>query len=99
MTVAIVKSEKDHWTPQRRLFAGADPGRPSGRLPGGHVVDLADLKKAINLCPSCLPKFNATRHDYVRKPNLPFVRGRCDGCQIYMNRGYLLVHHTMADLR
>jgi hypothetical protein len=67
-------------------------------LPGGHVLDRADLRKALILCRDCLPKFNALAAGYVTKRNLPFVRGRCDGCQQYTGRGHLLVHHTLADL-
>ncbi len=80
-----------------RLDAARDPGRPSGRSPGSHVVDLSDLMKAITLCRSCVKKFNSASAGYVTKRNLPFVRGRCDGCQEYTERGHLLVHHSLAN--
>ena len=89
---------RDFWTGIRRLFAGASPGRRPGRLPGGHIADRADLRKAITLCRYCLPKFSSAKAEYVTKSNLPFVRGRCDGCNHYTERGHLLVHHTLANL-
>ena len=97
MTAAVLKG-KDFWTGPRRLFASMSPGRRPGRLPGGHIADLGDLKKAITLCAGCLPKFNSAAAGYVAKNNLPFVRGRCDGCSNYGDRGHLLVHHSLANL-
>lgn len=89
---------KEYWTAPRRLWASVDTGRKPGRLPGGHVGDIADLKKAVMLCPSCVGKFNPKSHGYVTKSNLPFVRGKCDGCKSYMQRGHLFVHHKFAEL-
>ena len=97
MMFNIIHSEED-WTPQMRLRAGLARGRKPGRLPGGHVIDLADLKKAIVLCGDCKPKFNAARAEYITKVNLPFVQGRCDGCDRFTPRGHLLVHHTIARM-
>lgn len=85
------------WSPQDLLMAGKSPG-PKGQSAGSFVLDRADLKKAITLCSSCLPKFNTRSTGYITKRNLPFVQGRCDGCQTFVNRGHLLVHHTMANL-
>lgn len=85
-----------HWTPRRLLAASVAPGRRPGRLAGGHVIDLADLRKAIVLCHDCKQKFSARRHDYVSKSNLPFVSGRCDGCDRYSPMAVLFVHHTLA---
>lgn len=96
--MAAVLKGRDYWTPQRRLMAGASPGRRPGRLAGGHVLDLSDLKKAIMLCPSCLPKFNQRAAGYVTKTNLPFARGECDGCDSFCERAHLLVHHTLAKI-
>lgn len=97
MTFAVLKGPQ-HWTPRRRLEAGAAQGRRPGRLPGGHVMDLAELFKAIILCPDCVGKFPAARCGYVQKRNLPVVRGRCDGCSGYTPQGTLLVHHQMANV-
>ncbi len=96
--LAILKG-KDFWTPQRRLLTYADTGRRPGRLPGGHVGDCEDLLKAIILCADgCVKKFNAKRAEYVVKRNLPFVRGKCDGCGQFTPSGRLLVHYTLANL-
>ena len=97
MTFAVLKS-KENWNPARRLEAGADHGRRPGRLPGGHVMDLADLFKSIILCADCIGKFPAERCGYVQKPNLPVVRGSCDGCSKYTPQGTLLVHHKFANV-
>lgn len=97
MPVALLKS-KDFWTPSRRMWSSADTGRAPGRLPGGHVGDIADLKKSVLLCPDCIGKFNSARAEYVTKKDLPFVRGFCDGCRSFMTRGHLLVHYSLANL-
>ncbi len=97
MTFAVVRS-KDFWTPQRRLAAGEDEGRRPGRLPGGHVGDIADLQKSLLFCLDCKKKFNHVKAGYVMKRNLPVVRGWCDGCGQYTPNGRLLVHHTMANI-
>jgi hypothetical protein len=98
MTAAVHKS-REYWTPQRRLAAGEAPSRRPGRLPGGHVADLADLLKSIVLCPDCVGKFAAAKAGYVIPKNLPIARGTCDGCNGYTPQGTVLVHHTLADLR
>ena len=92
---AVLKS-REFWTPQRLLWAGRSPGRRPGRLPGGHIADRVALRKAVTLCRDCLPKFNRRNTGYVTKPNLPFVQGRCDGCQQFTPRGHLFVHHTVV---
>lgn len=96
MQLGIIRSDKTYWTPTRRLWAGASQGRKRGRLPGGHVMDLSDLLKAIMLCESCVKKFPSAKVGYVTKRNLPITSGRCDGCQQYAARCHLLVHHTLA---
>lgn len=93
---AVIRS-KEFWTPRRLLMAGASPGRRPGRLPGGHIADRVDLRKAIALCPSCVGKFNKERAEYVTKPNLPFVRGRCDGCGQYSPHSHLFVHYSLVQ--
>ena len=92
---SVVKG-RQYWTPARRLFAGEDPGRRPGRLPGGHIDDLVAMKKAIMLCPDCRPKFDAPRHDYMQKSNLPFARGRCDGCSRFSPRMELLCDRSLV---
>lgn len=78
-------------TPAELLGCFEDPGKPAKRLTGGWVLDLVALKKCIWLCDLCKGKFAAARHDYVTKSNLPFVRGRCDGCKDYVPRATLFV--------
>ena len=93
--IAILKGN-DFWTPARRFLAGQYTGRKPGRLPGGHVMDLADLMKAIVLCADCVRKFHSAKAGYVTKRNLPFVRTHCDGCKTF-STAHLLVHHTLAN--
>ncbi len=95
--VAIVRG-KSFWTPFRRLMASEDTGRAPGRLPGGHVMDLSDMKKAVLLCPYCIKKFPRRRSEYVFKKNLPIVRGKCDGCKGHTLNGRLMVHYTLANI-
>ena len=94
---AIIHSEKDT-TPRERLRRAIGPGRASGRLAGGHVTDLAALGKAISLCGTCQSKFAAANYDYVTKRNIPFVRGRCDGCQQHSERARLFLKHGTPGL-
>ena len=91
-----IRTEKQ-WTPQMRLVDGQVKG-PRGQSAGSYVLDRADLLKALTLCDTCLPKFDSRRAGYVTKSNLPFVQGRCDGCQSFVARGHLLVHHSLANL-
>ena len=95
--VAVLKG-KDFWTGPRRFFDQRDRGRPAGRLPGGYIADLADLRKGIILCRYCVPKFCSPKVGYVAKKNLPFVMGNCDGCNNFGTRQHFLVHHTFANL-
>lgn len=92
---AIIRSERSFWTPRKRLMAGRSLGRRPGRLPGGRIDDLVGMRKAIMLCLDCVGKFDKKGADYATKPNLPFVRGRCDGCERYANRAHLFVHHSI----
>lgn len=76
--VAILKRR----TPAELADAQAHPGRRHDRLAGGYVDDLAELKKAILLCPVCRPKFDAMRAGYGHRRGVPSqAMGDCDGCR------------------
>lgn len=60
---------------------GAQYRPRSGQLAGTRVLDYAALGKAILLCGMCVHKFDAARHGYVTKRDLPFARSTCDGCR------------------
>jgi len=52
-------------------------------LAGSWVTDMAELGKAICLCPNCAPKFNAKNYHYILQSRPPLgngVEGECDGC-------------------
>ena len=94
---AVIRSEKDT-TPRDRVRRVIAPGRARGRLPGGHVTDMATLGKAIALCGGRTPKFDPARYGYVTKRNIPFVCGRCDGCDQRTERARLFLKHGTPGL-
>lgn len=73
---------KRQWTGQDRLQAQEAPGRPTKRLHGGWIADLAGLRKSIVLCCFCAHKFNPKSHRYRKETDFPEVQGRCDGCKV-----------------
>lgn len=76
-----------HWqTPQGKLEAVVDRGRSrNGRLTAGsYISDLAELKKAINLCKTCQPKFNVAGSGYYKYREVTgfdHCNARCDDCR------------------
>jgi len=80
------------WTPQR-LVSRDEYQRPSGTVAGSHIADMVHLKQAICLCHKCQHKFAATKAGYVTRSNLPFVGGRCDGCNEMGFERRLYLHH------
>ena len=92
--MSTVRKTKEFWTPQERLFAGEGKGRSSGRLPGGHVTDMADRKDPIMLCQYCDPKFASAKAGFFIRHNLPLVRGNCDGCSQYAINMRLYIHQS-----
>ena len=90
--VAILKRR----TPQELLVCFEDRGKPTRRLTGGYIDDLAALGRCIWLCRDCTPKFNAAQYGYVVKIDLPTVRGNCDGCRTF-GLNTMLVSHKHHD--
>ncbi len=70
-------------------------GRKRGKPVGSHVIDLADLKKAIVLCVGCVSGFNPKRHHYVQHKTIPYVQGQCDACREFSPRAAMFVHETL----
>ena len=69
---------------RQRTAYSAHAGRRPGRTAGSWVTDLAELGKAIQLCGSCRPAFNAARYGYeaaARPPLRDGVWSNCDGCK------------------
>ena len=77
--------------PVNRMRIAEAPARPRGRVTGGWIADLVALEKAIALCGLCVNKFDAAKHGYVTKMDIPFVRGECDGCRQYADRARLFL--------
>jgi hypothetical protein len=70
-------------------------GRKRGKPIGSHIIDLADLRKAIVLCPMCLSGFNAKKHHYIQHRTIPFVQGQCDACRNQVPRAAMFVHESI----
>ena len=88
---------KPTWTKRDLLKASEDPGRPRRQLGGTYIGDMIALKKALQFCATCSRKFEPAKAGYISKRNIPFVRGKCDGCGDHHDRMRLLVHHTLAS--
>lgn len=57
--------------------------RPTKRLGGGWLADLAACNKAIMLCSNCQNKWDHKSYNYKRRDIYPGQRialGTCDGC-------------------
>ena len=70
-------TKQDH---ARRMEA--DPRR-HGKPHGSYVVDLADLRKMVLLCPACVHKFDYKRHKFRKEKEFPYVNGKCDACLVF----------------
>ena len=85
--------------PANRERRALHPGKPQGLTRGAWVADLAALKKAIFLCWSCQPKFNARSNHYVRRNVCASHReaiSNCDGCGAVMVKCALYKHEEYA---
>lgn len=82
---------KRQWTKADRLKANEAPGRPTTRVHGGWMADLAGLRKSIVLCPFCTHKFNPKANRYRKETDFPEVTGRCDGCKVHDARCTLYI--------
>lgn len=79
-------------SPRDRAQIAASRGRAPRQLAASYNADLAALGKAIVLCGACVGKFDADKNGYVTEHNIPFVRGRCDGCNDPVDQGRLFLH-------
>jgi hypothetical protein len=101
---AIIRSERS-LTARDRLLIAEDPGKPTRRVTGGYIDDLAALGKAVQLCGgvmmtatgfevrkgSCAAKFNHGAYGYSVRDNLPMVSGKCDGCGQHHDRNVMFL--------
>jgi len=85
---------RKHFTKEDHVRNAEATGRRRGKPVGSYIVDLADLKKAIVLCSSCVSGFNPKPHHYVRHKTIPYVRGQCDGCKGIFQRALMFVHES-----
>lgn len=87
MADATILVPRKVWTKPEILKSYEAPGRKRGQTHGGHVGTLAELKKAIWLCPDCYHKFDHKRHGYyhVYKYEKTMVSGACDACRTHSN--------------
>lgn len=88
---------KRTWGVRDILKSYESKGRKAGKPKGSHVVDLADLKKAILLCDACLKGFSPKRHNYFAyRPN-QYARGNCDVCRNFSNRILTFLHESLRS--
>ena len=59
----------------------ADPRR-HGKPHGSYVIDLADLRKTVLLCPACNCRFDWKRHRFRKEKEFPYVNAKCDACLV-----------------
>jgi hypothetical protein len=57
-------------------------GRRHGKPHGSYVIDLADLRKVVILCPACNSKFDWKRHRFRKEKEFPYVVSKCDACKV-----------------
>lgn len=82
---------RQDWSKLERAAHFAHAGRRPGTLAGSYVSDLAALGKAIVLCLSCAPKFDAGRAGYSTSEKIPVCQGTCDGCKRYATNARLFM--------
>ena|SRR3990172_5620727 len=68
-------------TKQDQLKSMEHPGRRMGKPHGSYVIDLADLRKVVILCPACNSKFDWKRHRFRKEKEFPYVVSKCDACK------------------
>lgn len=81
------------WTDERLALDDESEGKKFGQLAGSYISDLAALRKAIILCPTCLPKFASAKNGYVTETRMPHCMGKCDGCRDMGMERRIFVHH------
>lgn len=69
MTAILREIHKERTARGREQLSRAQPGRPRKRVAGGHIADLAALKKAILLTRDEARKFNAEAAGYATPRN------------------------------
>lgn len=76
-----IKRDESSWTRKDLLKSMEHDGRRHGKPHGSYVVDLADLRKMILLCPLCNAKFDWKRHRFRHEKEFRYVIGNCDACK------------------
>ena len=76
-----IKRDDSSWTKAELLKAQEAPGRKHGKPHGSHVLELADLRKVVLLCPLCNSKFDYKRHRFRRENEFRYVTSTCDACK------------------
>ena len=56
--------------------------RRHGKPHGSYVVDLADLRKTVLLCPACNHKVDWKPHPFLNHKEFPCVMAKCDACLV-----------------
>ena len=81
-------ARSDVWIKKQGAWSGRDlakaaeaHGRQHGKPHGSYVMDLADLRKVILLCPACNSKFDYKRNRFRKEKEFPYVIAKCDACK------------------
>jgi len=82
------------YSKQEKLESAKAIGRKIGKPIGSYVIDLADLKKSIALCGSCVSGFDPKAHEYVQHHSIPRFRGECDACRNFDNNCIHFCHES-----
>lgn len=97
MAMILLKNHQTKADYMKSIEAG---GKKRGRVAGGWVADLAELKKCITLCPECTPKFNPAKVGYRKEKEFPVCQAKCDGCSTWDIRCSAYFHETVySDVR
>jgi hypothetical protein len=77
----LIKHSEKSWSKKELDKRCLHPGRKQGKPHGSFVIDLADLRKMVLLCPGCNNKFDYKRHKFRKEKEFPEVIGKCDACR------------------
>lgn len=72
---------RQEWTKEKLRRPVEHDGRRHGKPHGSYVIDLADLRKVVVLCPLCNSKFDWKRHRFRKEKEFPYVVAKCDACK------------------
>jgi hypothetical protein len=95
-----IKRDDSSWTKAELVKAQEAPGRKHGKPHGSHILELADLRKVILLCPPCNSKFDWKHHRFRRENEFRYVISACDACKtLDTHCSMYIAEETYANVR